>query len=435
MVYQLPSHSNSFVEDRFSVCEQYSDRPQVPHWVFIETLLQKKPLRRLEDLLDVIGHNEHDLEFSTLKSVLQDKFSLRTFPVMIKAALRMPELFSNGVLEILTPGTTKTISLTREQIACLLAHMFLCTLKTPIWNKHWCTFGIWFATNSRPAREYLKCLLAYFAELDPQGRPSNPQEEVHFTRSVLKSPPDWKKSTSCFTDDTLTPSLSLHPEPGCNVEVSFANKDVGFGVSGTQEEVKMGMSPEACVVMLLVPTLLDNETLLIRGSRQVGMYEGIGRDVKFIGVQSEPKNWSLRCIIAMDGMEIDCLDEECIVELREYVLLRELNKAYCGFVSMGTEQVTIATGHWGCGAFGGNKYVKSLIQIMAACEANKRLVFHDVTQKTQNSSKQRFLEMLMEVTKMLYRRQRTVGQLYTAITQLEASSSDVFHSIMCSFSL
>ena len=86
-----------------------------------------------------------------------------------------------------------------------------------------------------------------------------------------------------FHTGVLIPSTNLEPELGCNIEVSFANKDVGFGVSGTQEEVKMAMSPEACVAMLIVPTLQDNETLLIQGVRQVGSCQGIGRNVTYSG--------------------------------------------------------------------------------------------------------------------------------------------------------
>lgn len=37
------------------------------------------------------------------------------------------------------------------------------------------------------------------------------------------------------------------------------------------------------------------------------------------------------------------------------VYLRDLNKAYCGFVDENKKRVPISTGNWGCGAFGGNK--------------------------------------------------------------------------------
>ena len=180
---KLPSHSDSLVEDRLSLCEDYSDQLEVHHWLFIETLL-KLPVRSVGDLVEIISHHRYDLDSHTLQSVFKlpavddhDFFS-RTFPAMAKVALRMPELFPSGTLEILTPGVTHSVTLTREQIACLLVHMFLCTLKPPSWNKHWCTFQIWFGSDSKPAAEYLQCLLTYFSQLDAIGNPSNPKEEV-----------------------------------------------------------------------------------------------------------------------------------------------------------------------------------------------------------------------------------------------------------------
>ena len=42
---------------------------------------------------------------------------------------------------------------------------------------------------------------------------------------------------------------------------------------------------------------------------------------------------------------------------------RELNKAYIGFFNEdeGAEPSCVATGNWGCGAFGGKYFVKSCI--------------------------------------------------------------------------
>ena len=36
------------------------------------------------------------------------------------------------------------------------------------------------------------------------------------------------------------------------------------------------------------------------------------------------------------------------------------------------------TGHWGCGAFGGHREVKVLLQLIAAARANVQLVFFEV---------------------------------------------------------
>lgn len=42
-------------------------------------------------------------------------------------------------------------------------------------------------------------------------------------------------------------------------------------------------------------------------------------------------------------------------------MLRELNKAYAGFMTDEQEKTPVATGKWGCGAFGGDPLFKFLI--------------------------------------------------------------------------
>jgi poly(ADP-ribose) glycohydrolase len=63
--------------------------------------------------------------------------------------------------------------------------------------------------------------------------------------------------------------------------------------------------------------------------------------------------------------------------LTESSISRELNKAFVGFLgpSFGVSRQLcpgLATGHWGCGAFHGDRRLKALIQIMAAVEAKRR---------------------------------------------------------------
>jgi len=39
------------------------------------------------------------------------------------------------------------------------------------------------------------------------------------------------------------------------------------------------------------------------------------------------------------------------------------------------DSMPIVTGRWGCGAFGGDEYLKLLIQWVAATEANRDMVY------------------------------------------------------------
>ena len=60
---------------------------------------------------------------------------------------------------------------------------------------------------------------------------------------------------------------------------------------------------------------------------------------------------------------------------RFYLILRELNKALSGFSPhAGLEPFEcVSTGNWGCGVFGGDVQLKSLIQWAAACAAGVKL--------------------------------------------------------------
>jgi len=62
--------------------------------------------------------------------------------------------------------------------------------------------------------------------------------------------------------------------------------------------------------------------------------------------------------------------------------LRELNKAYVGFVSdnldvdSAEKRKDIATGKWGCGVFGGDPQLKFMIQWLSASRAGRKMKFY-----------------------------------------------------------
>ncbi len=62
--------------------------------------------------------------------------------------------------------------------------------------------------------------------------------------------------------------------------VIFANKDVGFERTASQEEMMVGCSPELCVVMLLVPTLKGDEVLTVQGAQATISMAGYGRSTR-----------------------------------------------------------------------------------------------------------------------------------------------------------
>ena len=422
--YCLPSHPSALVPDPLSICESY-DSMEVAKWLMVSRLVGKGSITNFEELEDVITSFKPDVQFDTLKVVVDRRDPVHFFSTVVPAIctmmLQMPMLFPTGELPVLTPGEDTSVTFTREQVSCLLSHMFFCTLEPPSWSQYWANFDIWYNSNSPPVKAYLEVLLTYFTQL-AEGRQSGadtPPGLVTFHRRVLTSPPDWKSSTSKLTEDLLTPSYNLEPPSEADAEVDFANKDIGFGVSGSQEEVFLAMSPETCITMLIAPPVCDNETLTIQGARRVGKYEGIGRKVRFVGPWTETRDWTNRFIIAMDALELDLRNsEDQIMELYPETLCRELNKAYCGFSPLHGKPFTlVSTGHWGCGAFGGHKYAKALIQLMAASEAKTKLVFHDI-QQAGPLQELDFLPQLLQFLVFLSKRGVAVGKLFSTLLEV-----------------
>ena len=291
MSYIPPSHPS--VPDPLSICEEDAHLAEVPKWKLVSNLLRSpQPWDSVSVLIDVITSLQPAFsDLTTLRAALntggrtEEEFLCHTIPAIVSLALRMPSLFPTGEIPVLEPGIAGIVVLSREQVACLLAHMFLCTLQPAPWNLHWANFHIWYESSSHPVLAYLQSLLFYFEQLDSSGCPPFPEESVSFHRRVLLEAPDWANSQSKLAQITSSHSL----DPLSNIEVAFANKDVGFGVSGTQEEAKLAQSPES-----------------VHGP------------------------WRDRVIIAMDAVELDVWEgeeEECpIRELNPSVLRRELAK-------------------------------------------------------------------------------------------------------------
>jgi len=134
-------------------------------------------------------------------------------------------------------------------------------------------------------------------------------------------------------------------------------------------------------VALSILRLTENETIAIGGCEKVGQTQGYGLDLKFIRPITT-ENTRNRLILAMDAKNFEDGAEwwpgieraRLLAQLDRPNLLRELNKAFQAF-TLGKElrgdlgEVGISTGHWGCGAFGADKFLKAIIQIIAASMA------------------------------------------------------------------
>ena len=112
------------------------------------------------------------------------------------------------------------------------------------------------------------------------------------------------------------------------------------------------MSPESCVVVLFNESLGNEDAIVIQGARAYGTYTGYGHNAEFSGPCNKICDWQSRKILAMDALPHP---GSVAQQVSDSVLKRELKKAYVAF--SGVQGGIVDTGHWGCGAFGGNSYL------------------------------------------------------------------------------
>ncbi|KAJ8031100.1 Poly(ADP-ribose) glycohydrolase [Holothuria leucospilota] len=124
-------------------------------------------------------------------------------------------------------------------------------------------------------------------------------------------------------------------------------------------------------------------------------------DIQFSSVQDVPYQsvdemaWNLACKIVSEAGE----------NVRKIKVLQQIHEQ-----SLLGDQCPIATGNWGCGAFGGDPQLKSLIQWMAASQAGVPVVYYF-------SYGDRRVEELSDVVQLLRMRGWTVGKMVQLIRE------------------
>ncbi|GJJ69885.1 poly(ADP-ribose) glycohydrolase [Entomortierella parvispora] len=242
----------------------------------------------------------------------------------------------------------------------------------------------------------LRCLVHYFDRVTSEM----PQGAVTFHRQVLMTPLTLETSERIskrrfrYSNVRVDPDSPLEDEaPPDALQLDFANKVIGGGVLGhgsVQEEIRFMISPELIVSRLFTKTLQNNEALLIKGAERFSNYNGYARTFEW---HSDHRDATSRDRMGRRKTEICAIDavpfrskEARLDQFSSEFVMREISKAIVGFrrspitasewgLCRPEEPMRhlplIATGNWGCGAFGGHLELKFLIQLLAAsvCQA------------------------------------------------------------------
>lgn len=401
--YILPSSPDVRCEDRFSILD--SDEPEVPFWDLLKEVLRPDVTTPVQ-LIDIIQtfavtlRASGNTDYGHLKAYLnKHPDCLKCWPIMRGVALDMPTLFPEHSIRILATDNTSlsssthavpTLRLSRKQAACLVVHQFLCTLREPTWQQGFQDFHIWYSKDvPHPvaADVYLTSIFTYFARLhviisSPAFDDWMVEYRLHAANSrPLPENPDMPLGS---IETIHVPHLKTSPEligvPGTNACVISANKFVGFGQSATQEEISVGISPEACPVVLVTPPLTDSQVLVVTGAEAMLTTEGQRRDFVISAIngmdeanlEAHKTKWQSRTMLFMDALEIDMIESpKTLPDLDPKNVEREWRKAYTAF-SSGKYQ-SVYTALWGCGAFFGDATVKISIMWCAASAAGVAL--------------------------------------------------------------
>lgn len=412
-------------QNLYPVEDENGERTAGSRWMLIQTALLNtftRPQNLKEAILKYNVAYSKKWDFTALvdfwDKVLEEAEAQHLYqsilPDMVKIALCLPNICTQPI-PLLKQKMNHSITMSQEQIASLLANAFFCTfprrnakMKSEYSNYPDINFNRLFEGRSSRKPEKLKTLFCYFRRVTEK----KPTGLVTFTRQSLEDFPEWERCEKPLTRLHVTYEGTIEGNGQGMLQVDFANRFVGGGVTGAglvQEEIRFLINPELIVSRLFTEVLDHNECLIITGTEQYSEYTGYAETYRWARSHedgSEKDDWQRRGteIVAIDALHFRRYLDQFVPEK----IRRELNKAYCGFLRPGisSENLSaVATGNWGCGAFGGDARLKALIQILAAAVAERDVVYF-----TFGDS-----ELMRDIYSMhtfLTERKLTVGEIY-----------------------
>ncbi|KAF9581542.1 hypothetical protein BGW38_001407 [Lunasporangiospora selenospora] len=255
-------------------------------------------------------------------------------------------------------------------------------------------------TSTQAAK--LRCILHYFDRVTTEM----PKGTVTYHRQVLRKPlymipgeRRWDEAFA-FSKVALDATTPLEEAPQGALQLDFANRNIGGGSldrGAVQEEIRFMICPELIVSRLISERMQPNEAILIKGAERYSNYIGYSKTFEWY---SDHQDTTPRDKLGRRMTEICAIDAtpfksrlSRLDQFERYAILREINKALAGYrpspiqtsewglasepilESHKSTQKTatlpaltrpIATGNWGCGAFGGHLQLKFVIQWLAA---------------------------------------------------------------------
>ncbi|KAJ7949870.1 Poly(ADP-ribose) glycohydrolase 1 [Quillaja saponaria] len=410
---------------------------------------------------------------------------LLQFPSLLEAHYQNADFIVNGGrdevrtgLRILDSQEAGIVFLGQDLIAALLGCSLFCLFPfsnrgakyLPMINFDHLFVSLYEDYNQKQENKIM-CIIHYFERISsyiPVGLVSFERkilalEDHSFYVSSLNDD-FWSKSAIPLCRFEVHNSGLIEDQSSGAIEVDFANKYIGGGAlhSGcVQEEIRFMINPELIASMLFLPCMEDNEAIEIVGAERFSNYTGYASSFRFSGDYVDRRDVDS---FGRRKSRIIAIDALCNPRMRQYstkFLLREINKAFCGFLDQSKHQeckklleekgcspvllhmtaltsteriereqaneltrnsgkdclsvveednIGIATGNWGCGAFGGDPEVKTIIQWLAASQALRPFIsYYTFGMKP--------LQNLDKAAQWILSHKWTVGDLWNMLVQ------------------
>lgn len=419
-------------------------------WSLIHYYLSQ-PMPDLASLEASLRHihvfRKHD--FTVLRKAVSgfaeaDEFFVSALPMMTRLCLEMPQLFAVKGVPMLESSKDSFWTVTQREACCLLAAAFFCLFPdrhgnalhrqdlpsinfSSLFERGGPTS--WGADTTKAKAAKLRCLLHYFC----RAARAMPNGKLTYHRRAVDTDINWLEVTMPIVPVRVVKSGLIEDADGC-LQVDFANEFVGGGVLGhgaVQEEIRFAICPELIVSRLFTPRLQANEVLIVYGVERFCTYSGYTSSFQCTGdfvddTLRDESGHRQTVVAAMDALDFSS------GAAKQYGLQyceREAGKAWAAFscadVPGGaasppvfdlmehldeegkhSQRMPVASGNWGCGVFGGDRFLKALLQALAATAADRpRLDYYTVADGQLTEQLQHLFEQIAE-------RSMTVGEVW-----------------------
>lgn len=363
-------------------------------------------------------------------------FFQQAFPFIVYLSDNTHKIL-NMPIPYLKAGLSGSVTLTQKQAACILANAFLCRWPVDSAEYVWDVRGLpsinyddMFKGKSNVGAKVakLQMLFNYFARIAD----AMPPGKLVVERRVIDRVPDFSAMHKTFRGMQVEPDGSIGSIPG-TLEVDFANRFIGgasISYGCVQEEIKFSICPELNVTRLFCEAMQLNEAIVMTGGEQFSQSTGyaynLGYGGNFVDTEKDEEGNITRKTVALDALIIYDKKSQFSPDL----INRELQKAYAGFHDpTNTTPEPCSSGNWGCGAFGGDKRLKAIIQWIAASASDRDIIYFTFDKNIPLPNE------LKDFSHKVLQSGATISQVYSSLLTLCTRIKDIPYEKVNAFDL